>query len=1137
MSRWVVLLGLLPLMLIAQEPPKVRVENPLTSTLEEGLKFVSQERWVDAVELFQRMIDTSGDELMPIDRYQWHRVRWVVQREIAKLPPLGLATYRKRVDSPAQKRLDEAKKNRDFDLLRSLVKDWFASRPTEQAISLLAEEAFLRGDFSVAERYWKMLHRPVSLQNIAITSEFIYPSPQSDPAAIRARLILVQLFREELRQAETELKRFREAHPDAGGYLAGKQGKYAEILEEILRTPAMRVLPFARKGESAWPTLGGDLSRESLSEPLNPQLLSDYPTWRVEIPVGPPPAIRKRGAFDDYPSQNREHPRSLAFHPIAWRDQLLYCDTSRIWAVEARTGRFSELFQTQEGPSTVFDLQKHLKFTIFDATLPSRLDVRYSLTLAEGMIFFRGGTQRFIHPNPDARDEHRETESAIACLAPKVDKKSILELKWLLKPTQDKPESPLIFEGTPLVQDDQLFVGVTRMQGGESVGYVACYEGLHGSSPPRLRWIREVGKSSIQSGLPRSRAEYLALADGSLFYLTPAGTLYSLDPKTGKPNWEFRYPKRDRDRPREAVSGRDGSPLLVSNGRCFVAPSEAEKIFALDSFSGRLLWESRHLEAIQLLGVSRGKLICTLDRPMRGICGLDLETGTDRFPDGWLQHDGEGEATFGRGLISGDTILWPTKSGLHFLNGEDGSPVRQPIVPRDFYGAIEPLGNLLQTEIGLFVATPTEIWGYVTEKRSLPPIVQPKPQEGKKATPVARSQNWRERLPEKLPLSVPMKRTQFQPSDDAEKVFRGDTQTIHCWRNRVECREGEELRWALLQSEFTHRESESNRFHGFRLVGDLLLLLLNENRLLAVDLNTGRLRWSQWAVSSRALLGPNRIVFREMFYADSSHLLIQLSSGTIRVIETATGSIIKELPGSPLPWLSPPAQVAKGQVVFAREQNLLVRFDLASASTVWTYSIPRFGSFAGKLPEVRRIGRDLLLGVHRNHGTEIDRIDAEAGVSLWSSPTLIPGETTSLADLAVQENRFHLTTENALCCFAGSTGHRLWRKPLDLSHGKKWRVFSLDQGLLLAPQFADRLRIVLPSLVELSPWLWVEAGRNSYHAWKDRTASLLLVEEQNGELLQRIPLAVNSESPVELSVNNGSLLVRTGRAEYQFQAE
>src|SRR5262249_18270705 len=174
-------------------------ENANAARIADGVEKARDGKLLDAVEQFQRVLDTAGDELVPVDRHHHAPARWVVHSHISRLPPAGVRLYRQRVDGQATKRLEDAKKSRDDADLQRLLADMFPSRAAEEAILELARRGFERGDFDAAEHFWRML-LPGS------ESSFLhYPEAKSDPAAIKARLILVQLFRGERDEAKAEL--------------------------------------------------------------------------------------------------------------------------------------------------------------------------------------------------------------------------------------------------------------------------------------------------------------------------------------------------------------------------------------------------------------------------------------------------------------------------------------------------------------------------------------------------------------------------------------------------------------------------------------------------------------------------------------------------------------------------------------------------------------------------------------------------------------------------------------------------------------------------------------------------------------------------------------------------------------------
>ena len=87
------------------------------------------------------------------------------------------------------------------------------------------------------------------------------------------------------------------------------------------------------------------------------------------------------------------------------------------------------------------------------------------------------------------------------------------------------------------------------------------------------------------------------------------------------------YPRQESDRLGGNGSERDLNPAVVHDGRVFVAPSDADAIFAFDAGSGRLLWKSDPIaddvKLSHLLGVAKDRLVATGNRVLL----FDVKTG------------------------------------------------------------------------------------------------------------------------------------------------------------------------------------------------------------------------------------------------------------------------------------------------------------------------------------------------------------------------------------------------------------------------------------------------------------------------------------------------------------------------------
>jgi hypothetical protein len=149
--------------------------------------------------------------------------------------------------------------------------------------------------------------------------------------------------------------------------------------------------------------------------------------------------------------------------------------------------------------------------------------------------------------------------------------------------------------------------------------------------------------------------------------------------------------------------------------RLFVAPRDSPRLLCLDLETGRTLWEREGIEAVHLLGVSEGRLVLTT---ALGIRALDAATGADE--GGWRQPAVGRRSAFGRGLLAGGWVLWPTDDAalpLRALSVEDGSQGRGRVT-------IDPtrlrrlrVGNMAFGEGCLVVADAEELVGYAPRRK------------------------------------------------------------------------------------------------------------------------------------------------------------------------------------------------------------------------------------------------------------------------------------------------------------------------------------------------------------------------------------------------------------------------------------
>lgn len=682
----------LPSFLLAQpvgDPVALRGQSDQTAKrLQETQRKLLDGKAAESLEQLQRVLDEAGDDLVPTDsaRTQFRPARQVVQRMLTQLPPDVLRTYRDRIDTPAKKLLDAAKKDRDPRPLFALLDRYFVSRPAEEALVLLGELAFERGEFRAAEGYWRRL-----LPNAAEAS---YPDPRGDAAAVRARVALAVIFQNDALRAFREVEQFKKDFPKATGRLAGKDGLYAETLAGLLTQPPVLI---ADRGDGAWTGFAGGPDHSGKVSGRLPRFWPGVPTWKTPLRGDPSEALGvlpKSGSV-----------RTMAFHPVVQNGIVYVADAVRVMGYDVRTGapRFTyDVRTTQDG----------LLLPRLVAAVPPPADADYTLSAANGRLYARLGDPKIVKPlNWNA--DNPTTTSLLVCLAPPATARTDptpLERRWALAPPVPKGVAAT-WEAAPLWADGKLYAAFARFDGTRMTHAIACY---HDHDPPgEPIWVAEVAEGPEDA--VRVRHEPVTLANGNVVFCTHTGLVTALDARTGKPAWAYRYPRPARAFPPGTI--RDLCPPLADAGRVFVAPADGDAVFALDADTGRELWRSGPVVVDQLLGVSRGRLVVTVSGNAPGLRGLSIETGLSTEPDGWASHDDANLRSHGRGLVSDDVVLWPTNSGLFPVSTvppSDGLPAGKAIDPQ------APQGNLAFADGVLFIATPTELRAYVADRVELP---------------------------------------------------------------------------------------------------------------------------------------------------------------------------------------------------------------------------------------------------------------------------------------------------------------------------------------------------------------------------------------------------------------------------------
>jgi outer membrane protein assembly factor BamB len=649
------------------EPAVLRGDSPQTrKRLAEAEAKLVAGKAADAADDLQRVLDEAGDDLVSTDGKQFRPARLVAHGLLARLPADALAAYQARVEAPAKQLLDAGKKDRDPRPLWQLLDRYFVSRPAQEGGRLLGDLLFERGEFRAAELVWRRL-LPDGGADLA------HPTPPADPAAVAARVVLAAIFAHEPDRAKAEWEAFAAKYPTAAGTFAGKDGPYKDTLTALLDKPPQ--LP-AEAPSREWPTFGGGPDRSGRVPGPVPHHWPARPTWRKTL-------------YDS----DRE-PRAGAVAPFGLKQPLGHPVVAD-GAVAVPIGDAVLRFDLRTGA------------VLPGTKRPATAEAAGTLSAFAGRVFARVGAAAVKPP------EAKEVGAALAAVGPS-------RTAWELKPpAAGEDRGPAAWEGAPLIADGRLFAAFARFDGGRVAHGVVCYDPADAATAPdRAAWLAEASDSPLSGGGEgRFRQELVTRAGRNVVLATNAGAVVAFDALTGKRAWGFAYPRTAR-RAAQAARSADPAPAAAHGGRVFVAPADADRVFALDAETGRLLWESTPLEGTQIIGVTSGRVVVHVNGPSRGLRGLSVVTGSHRDPDGWTQQTDPQLLGYGRGFVTDDAVFWPSRGGgLFILAGDSGRPVGRFFPPGGQGGLF---GNLAYADGVLVVVTPTEVSGYVAEPQRLP---------------------------------------------------------------------------------------------------------------------------------------------------------------------------------------------------------------------------------------------------------------------------------------------------------------------------------------------------------------------------------------------------------------------------------
>ncbi len=711
------------------------ISPEVNSKLERLQRHLQEQRWVEAVDLAQKVMEENGDHLKLIDSKQlFHHYIPVSQYcsglliRYSRTAPELLERYRLRTDPLARRIYRGAIASRDSASLERLVDRFFLSSLTDDALLLLGDWAFEDGRTDRARRFWERLARETRdgkgqpawiglsddlqpgwedewrRESIPFVPGWHYPQPSVAAADIWARLVWASIVEGQFLRARRELQILAAFYPQVEGRLAGRTVPLARKLQEILDASPTE----NRKSFSVgWPTFSGHVNRNGLAS-HGTDLLGG-PVWSIEIP-------EKR--VDTKPPRLGESQQLLVHFPIVVGQTVFLHQHGNLRALDLRTGRatFGALHVGDEhDPQTVGMM---VRMPDHDSGQDTIGYDRFTATAEGSRIALRSGL-RVTYENADSLTR---LPSDMRC------KLVVLDLSRQGRLVSGFPRIPAdpiwTFDGVPILDGSRLYVAMRQVDDVRPRLSVACFE-VPGA---RLLWRQFVAASGTVGGGQWSEITHtlLTLADDQIIVNTNLGAVAALRCHDGQLDWLVKYPRSDYpvldpDRTDEHFQ-RDLVPCLVANGLAYTMPTDSRRIFALDSATGWLQWaaaEDSATDAKYLLGVAEGHLFVSGDT----LYWFDATNGRKRaqFPPPYKHALGfarNAPRGFGRGVLAGDKVLWTSRDNLYVFHQGKLDTVNNVTTPLFAQAPISLRqrgatgGNLVAVDEMLLIAGPDALYAF-----------------------------------------------------------------------------------------------------------------------------------------------------------------------------------------------------------------------------------------------------------------------------------------------------------------------------------------------------------------------------------------------------------------------------------------
>lgn len=629
---------------LSRGPVLIQASGPIAALFAKADEGIARRDWKLAVDSLQRIIeDPEGALLVRNDGaigggVLYESARRQAQRQLATLPPEGLAAYRLLLDGAAKGILERARESHDERLLRTLLDRYLLTSWGDDAAELLASWLLDEGRASEA------------LTVLADLKSFV---PDMD---LPAELVATK-------QAAALL-------------LLGQSQRAGEVLRDLAETQgglpvwagALTSIRPKRSFEDDGFAAGSDESASKVS--LRPTISEEVP-WRYPVRASRQPWIEARDSAARYssfvPADTLAHSGGRLFVRTPTGCAALNADDlSVLWRAPAPESDdelralAAGLFKSrQDKPDLATDrwitesisTGHGLVFTVERINDPVRA--------AEVMPVVRMGVRAATDP----------TTELYASLLTAYDESSG-QRRWQTRLAVGESEAARTVElrGGPIAVGRQLWVYVWR----QNEHTILILDPASGAVVDEI--VLFVGGQNRRA---RKSIQLLSYVDRIVYVPTDGGFLFAIDVQARQVRWAAQYP----------TTVNIGAPRwlptapLVRGGLVLLSPMDRPDLLAFSSDDGSFRWSAMPEGVVYVLGADHE----TLWLAGSHVVGLSLSDGSPRWnvdiPDN----------ARGRGVLAGDFAYLPTERELVIVDVKQGTVVESRPVPF----SEDPLGNLV----------------------------------------------------------------------------------------------------------------------------------------------------------------------------------------------------------------------------------------------------------------------------------------------------------------------------------------------------------------------------------------------------------------------------------------------------------